>query len=215
MELSSLVVLILGVIAIIYFLPNAVKKMNIVKLGPLEIEHRHQSQNYEVNRMIENIDLENRENLWEMTEDIFNSVAESSTIECEAVVGYIINGVSNPIRNIVMMNHVTKKLMKSEEQQLKEKIKHGISRSIRDAKRVDYAEGCPIENDLLDINTDKYSKVIDDWIIRARQITARACLAKINVYERAIAEINDNYWKEIYKSCIKKNQNYLKGMGYD
>ena len=114
-----------------------------------------------------------------------------------------------------MLNHIAPKLVKSEEQHLKDKIKRGISRSIRDAKKVNYSEGCPIENDLLGINSDKYSHIINDWIIRARQITSRACLKKIHVYEKAINDTNDDHWKEIYKSCIKKNQNYLKGMGYE
>ena len=215
LELSSLIVFILGIIAIIYFLPNAVKRMNIVKLGPLEIEHRHQSQNYEINREIERIDIENRENMWDMTDDLFMSASESSNIKCEAVVGYVINCIASPIRNIVMLNHIAPKLVKSEEQHLKDKIKRGISRSIRDAKKIDYGDGCPIENDLLGINVEKYSNLIEDWIIRARQITSRACLRKIHVYEKAINDTNDTHWKEIYKHCINKNKGYLKGMGYE
>lgn len=215
LDTISFAVLVAGVLFAIYILPNIVKRLGIVKLGPLEMEHKHQTQNYEINRKIEDIDITNRENLWDMTEDMFSMAAESSPIKCEAIVGYILAGVSSPIRNLVLINHIAPKLVKSYESQLRVKIMRGISRAIKDARVINHDNGCPVMSDIQALTPERYDQLIDNWIIRAREITSRACLDKIRLYESAIENTNDKYWKDVYKTCVQKNKAYVKGMGYD
>ena len=209
----SLIILVGGIIFGMYILPNVIKRMGIVKLGPLEMEHKHQTQNYEVNRKIEEIDIENRESLWEMTEDIFAVAAESSTIKCDAAVGYILAGISSPIRNMVLINHIAPKLVISYEPQLKAKINRGISRAIKDARGINHGHGCPVVDDIMGIKIDRYAQIVDDWIQRARSITVKACQEKVHVYESAIEQTSARHWKEIYNTCC--NKKYIRGMGYD
>lgn len=215
MDAWSLIVLMGGILALVHILPNTIKKLGISRLGPLEIEHQHQSQNYEINRKIENIDIDNRENLWEMTEDLFAVAAESSPLGCDAAIGYILAGVSSPIRTMVLLNHIAPKLVKSEEATLRAKINRGISRAVKEAKYITQGDGCPISEDISDLSVSRYDTLIQDWILRARSIASRACLAKIKVYEDAVDTIHDKYWKAVYKTCIQKNKEYIKGMGYD
>lgn len=211
----ELIILVIGVLAALYILPNVIRRLGVIKLGPLEMEHKHQSQNYEVNRKIENIDILNRENLWEMTEDLFAVAAETSLIGCEAIVGYILNSIASPIRNMVMINHIASKLVKSEEDHLKAKIERGILRAMRDSKKIDYGHGCPVEREIESINSDKYKQLLEDWIMRARSITSKACKSKIKVYEQALEETKDKHWIKVYKSCTEKNREYIRGMGYE
>lgn len=215
LDTLSLMVLVVGVIFGIYILPNVIKRLGIVKLGPLEMEHKHQTQNYEINRKIDEIDIDNRENLWEMTEDIFAMAAEASPIMCDAAVGYILAEISSPIRNLVLINHIAPKLTASFEPQLRAKISRGISRAIRDARSITHGQGCPVVDDIMAIKLERYDKLVDDWIDRARSITCKACQDKLRVYDTAIENTSDKHWKEIYRNCAMKNREYIRGMGYD
>ncbi len=196
-------------------LPNTIKKLGISRLGPLEMEHRHQTQNYEVAKKIDDIDRENRENLWEMTEDVFSRLADASAIRCDAVVGYILQGVSSPIRTMVMLNHIAPKLVKDKEDITVSRIKRGILKSIRTTKRLATAEGCPVFSDVDAIDINRYDEVVHEWIRMARFITSSACKNKVEVYSAAIDETKDKFWKNVYITCIKKNKLYIQGMGYD
>lgn len=214
---SDLVVvaIITGILLALYALPNTIRQLGVVRLGPIEMEHRHQSQNYEVNRQINEIDISNRERLWDMTEDIFDIDASSSKIRCEALVGYILDGVSTPIRNMVMINHIASKLVIYEEDELRSRIGRGAARVMRDTKRLGLGNGCPVQDDVQSLEQYGYSLLVDDWLERARSITARACCDKIRVYETALADTRDKYWTRVYKDCIAKNKGYIRGMGYE
>lgn len=215
LDTLSLMVLVVGVIFGVYILPNVIKRLGIVKLGPLEMEHKHQTQNYEINRKIDEIDIENRENLWDMTEDIFAVAAEASTIKCEAAVGYILAGISSPIRNLVLINHIAPKLTTAYEPQLRAKISRGISRAIKDARAINPGNGCPVVEEIMSIKIERYDSLVDNWIDRARAITTKACQDKLRIYDTAIDSTNDKHWKEVYRSCAMKNRDYIRGMGYD
>ena len=212
LDIVSLTILIFGVLLILNILPNTVKRMGIVKLGPLEIEHKHQKQDHEINRKIEEIDIDNRENLWDMTEELFSLAAENSQITCEAAVGHILSLVASPIRTIVLLNHIAPKLTKNNEEILRCKINRGIARGVKDAKSSFGLTSCPILSEINDIKTTKYESLIDSWIEKARSVTMQACEAKIAVYESALETISDKHWKGIYRECIEKNKNYIRGM---
>ena len=214
-SLASLSVLLVGLLALLHVLPNTIRKLGIIKLGPLEMEHKHQTLNYEINRKIDEIDINNRERLWDMTEDIFAVASEKSTIKCEAAVGYILSGVSSPIRNMVLLNHIAPKLVKSEEDVLRAKICRGISRAVRDAKHIVHGKGCPVSSDVSDLSVERYTGLIEDWMMRARSITSKACKEKLKVYQYAVDNTKDKYWVDVYRSCILKNKSYIKGMGYE
>lgn len=211
----GLIVIIVGILLVLYVLPNTIRRLGVVRLGPLEMEHRHQSQNYEVNRKVDEIDIANRERLWEMTEDIFDIAASSSKIRCEAVVGYILDGIAGPIRNLVMINHISSKLLIAEEDNLRSRIGRGVARAMRDTKKINYGNGCPIQDDIRSLELDGYTYLIDDWIARARSITAKSCRDKIRVYETALEDTKDRHWIRVYQNCIVKNQGYIRGMGYN
>lgn len=211
----GLVAIIAGILLVLYVLPNTVRKLGISRLGPLEMEHRHQSQNYETTRQINDIDLDNRESLWDMTEDLFDAVAESSPIHCDAAVGFILSGVASPIRTMVLLNHIAPKLVRDNEDALVAKIRRGIARSVKDARRTCHGDGCPVAADVSAIDTGKYDVVISDWLMRARSITSKACRDKIAVYNTALSMTNDKFWRRVYAECIDRNKGYIRGMGYE
>lgn len=215
MDVFSLLVVFGSILAALHMVPNIIKKLGISKLGPLEMEHRNQSNNYETNRKIEIIDIDNRENLWEMTEDLFSAAADASTLGCDAAVGYILHGVSDPIRTMVLLNHIAPKLVKHNEVDLRARITRGISRALKDARTITQKDKCPVSDDIAGIPISKYDSLIDNWINRARAITSQACEKKIQVYEAAIENNSDKHWKDIYKNCINKNRHYIKGMGHE
>lgn len=215
MDVFSLLVVFGGILAAMHMIPNIIKKLGISKLGPLEMEHRNQSNNYETNRKIEIIDIENRENLWEMTEDLFSAAADASTLGCDAAIGYILHGVSNPIRTMVLLNHIAPKLVKHNEVDLRARITRGISRALKDARVITHKDDCPVSDNIAAIEISKYDVLIDQWIDRARNITSQSCQRKIEVYETAIEHNSDKHWKDIYKNCINKNRHYIKGMGHE
>lgn len=215
MDVFSLLVVFGSILAAMHMIPNIIKKLGISKLGPLEMEHRNQSNNYETNRKIEIIDLDNRENLWEMTEDLFSAAADASTLGCDAAIGYILHGVSDPIRTMVLLNHIAPKLVKHNEADLRARITRGISRALKDARAIIHKDECPVADEVAEIAISKYDVLIDQWIDRARSITSQACKKKIEIYEIAIESNSDKYWKDIYKNCIQKNKHYIRGMGYE
>ena len=211
----TLAILGLFILTILYSLPKLLKSIGVKKLGPLEIEHNNQSINYSVLRQIEDIDIDNREALWDMTEDLFLRVAMYSSVQCTAAVGHIIDGIASPIRNMVLLNHIAPKLCKSNEELLRKKITHGITRSLRDTKLHKNIEGCPVTEQIAALDPDKYGQLIDTWIDQARAITAYACAKKIKVYTNTLTVVHDGHWSNVYTDCIEKNKHYIVGMGYN
>lgn len=212
LDVLSLTVLVFAALLTLNSFPNIVKRMGVVKLGPLEIEHKHQTQNYEVNRKIEEIDIDNRENLWDMTEDLLSSAAENSSIACDAAVAHILSLVASPIRTIVLLNHAAPKLVRNNEEVLRCRIKRSAAREVNNAKGSFNLVECPIVEELDLIKIQEYESLIDSWIEKARKITLKSCELKIAVYESALETMSDKYWKGIYKDCIEKNKNYIRGM---
>lgn len=211
----SIAILFAGVIVIIYVLPNSVRRMGINRIGPLEMEHQNQSHNHEVVKRIEEIDIDNRENLWDMTEDMFSIIADQSMVKCPAVVGYIVSEAASPLRTLVLLNHIAPKLSVNNEERLSSKIRISLLKAVRDSKGICSIKGCPVWDDVQNIQSSKYNVMITDWIMRARSITARACKDKISVYRIYKDMTSDKFWKGVYSQCIEKNESYIKGMGYN
>lgn len=210
----TLVILGILILAILYSLPRILRSSGIKKFGPLEIEHADQTINHNLLRQIDAIDTDNRETLWDMTEDIFLMVAVNSSVQCSAAVGHIIDGVASPIRNMVLLNHIAPKLGKSNEDILKSKLTYGVTRALRDAKLYKQIQGCPVSDEISKLDPSKYSAVIDTWIDNARSITAHACVKKIHLYEHTLSQVHNKHWRDVYETCIEKNKQYITDMGY-
>lgn len=202
------------VIVVLYTLPRTFRGLGLKKLGPLEIEQNNQVINHATLKQIEAIDIENRETLWDMTEDVFLQVAMSSKVPCTAAVGHIIDSIASPIRTMVLLNHVAPKLGRSNESMLKSKISHGITRALRDAKLYKSIDNCPAHEAVGALDPNKYEAVIDAWIQSAREITTKACARKIKVYKRTLETVTDKHWVNIYNDCIERNKQYITDMGY-
>lgn len=203
------------VLTILYSLPRVLRSIGVKKLGPLEIEQANQTINHDVLKQIENIDIDNREALWDMTEDLFLHASMRSSVPCSAAVGHIIDGIASPIRTMVLLNHIAPKLCKSNEELLRKKISHGITRALRDIKMYKDIDSCPVTEHVRSLDPNKYSQLIDSWIESARSITALACAKKIKLYNDTLALVQDKHWSAVYNSCIEKNKHYIIDMGYN
>lgn len=203
------------ILTILYSLPRVLKSIGVKKLGPLEIEQANQSINHDVLKQIDAIDIDNREALWDMTEDLFLHASMRSTVQCTAAVGHIVDGIAAPIRTMVLLNHIAPKLCKSNEELLRKKITHGITRALRDIKMYEYIESCPVIDTVRSLDPNKYNPLIDTWIESARGITALACAKKIKLYSDTLEIVQDKHWATVYTSCIEKNKHYIIDMGYN
>lgn len=210
----SIALLVLALIAILILLPKAVTEMGIKKLGPIQIEQSNQTLNHLTNKRIEEIDIENRETLWEMTEDFFYDLKEKSPLSCKAVVESIAFAISSPIRTMVLLNHLAPKLNLENQSELSEKITRNINKAFKSTRSNSIPNSCTLSVDVAEISTEKFIPNINEWFEKARQIVAKSCFQKIQVYEETLEETKDKFWKNIYQDCINKNTSYLEGMGW-
>lgn len=202
------------ILTILYSLPRVLRSIGVKKLGPLEIEQTNQTINHSTLKQIENIDIENREALWDMTEDLFLHASMRSTVPCAAAVGHIVDGIAAPIRTMVLLNHIAPKLGKSNEELLRKKITHGITRALHNTKMYKNIENCPVADQVNTLDPNKYDVFITAWIDQARSITVRACASKIKLYNEVLNMVQDKHWVHVYTSCIEKNKRYITDMGY-
>ena len=202
------------ILTILYSLPRILKSIGVKKLGPLEIEQTNQTINHSTLKQVENIDIENREALWDMTEDLFLHAAMRSSVQCAAAVGHIIDGIAAPVRNMVLLNHIAPKLCKSNEELLRKKIAHGITRALRDVKMYKNIDNCPVVEQVNALDPNKYEALVTAWIDQARDITVRACAKKIKLYNDVLDMVQDKHWVNVYTGCIEKNKHYIADMGY-
>lgn len=214
MDVKSILAFTLLFAVVLTLLPRMLKKLGVTKIGPVEMEQQNQTLNYEVARQIEEIDINNREDIWDMTEELFGDVAMASTIPCQAAIGNIIGGIASPIRTMVMLNHIAPKLGKSHESALRAKINRGITRSLRENKGSALPHECPVYGDVSQLSPDKYADLITAWIEAARAIAAKACKKKIDLYINTLEGITDDHWRKVYKTCIDKNEAYIEDMGF-
>ncbi len=215
--LSGIQVVVVGVclLAALHLLPDFVSRLGVTKLGPIEIERRNLSADYQVRREIDAIDRDARERLWDMTEDMIHEGIGLDGVGCEAVSGCILYSISSPLRNMIMLNHMAQRLAVENERSLQDRLARGIRRSCREMSRVAVGAGCPVSQSILQIDSRVFEQFILDWIVRARSITVRACRDKVAIYSRAASEIRDRYWIDVFKLCENKNIGYVRGMGYE
>lgn len=213
-NVSPLNMAIIGVtiIVILYNLPKLISQSGIRKLGPIELEHRNQTTSYNTSKLINEIDIDNREALWEMTEELFDDIAYNSTLGCTSAVHSIIATISSPIRTMVLLNHIAPKLSRANEKDLSNKLLRGVHKALHHAKTQLRPSGCPVDSLVKTLDVEKYRQTILDWITAARRITAEACRKKIATYEHTLQSTTDAYWKSIYKELIDKNKQYIHDM---
>ena len=60
----SLAIVGITIVAILYGLPRLISQSGIRKLGPIELEHKNQTTSYNTTKLIDEIDIDNRETLW-------------------------------------------------------------------------------------------------------------------------------------------------------
>ena len=206
--------LVVGIVAILAMVPKIINDAGIKKIGPIQIEQENQTLNFLTNKRIEEIDIENRENLWEATEDYIALCAINSKIACYYTVNSILAALSSPIKTMVLLNHIAPKLVAQNETQLIEKLSRSVTKSIRELKNTVHPEGCPTVSDTVNLSAENYAKFFPAWIKIARDITVKACYEKVQVYNEALSQTKDSHWIKIFKSCRDKNIAYIEGMGY-
>lgn len=212
---QSLFMLLLAIIAIIILIPRTIQKSRFTKLGPIQIEQENQTQNHITNKRIEQVDRDNREELWDMTEELVAEVFLHQDILCHAITSTLINTILSPMRTMILLNHIAPKLIKLNEQRLREKINRCINKGFRDIKLFSLPSKCPsgIPNEQL--NAEKYKDIIDRWLSLAREITSKSCIEKIKIYQEAINITQDDHWHKVFTSCKEKNIFYIKEMGFN
>ena len=214
LDAFSLSIIALLVIAIVYMLPKAIQEMGIKSIGPIKMEQENQTLNHVTQKTIEEIDVENRENLWEATGEFLEECAINSKIQCPAVVNSILQSISDSIRNMILLNHIAPKLVKEKEADLIERLNRASLKSLRVLKNSQIPTGCPAHADVLDLMPEKYKEFYPSWIELARKITVHACKKKMDVYEEALKVTKDKHWKDVFTECYNKNLAYIEGMGY-
>lgn len=211
---AIIAIIVLGIIAVLYLLPQVVQGTGLKKIGPIQLEQENQTLNHLTNKRIEAIDIENRENLWEATEEYIQQCAMESKIRCVALVNSILAAITSPIKTMILLNHIAPKLVFENEQQIIEKLKRAIARGLREINNAIKPETCT-EASLEEMQSLKdYSNFFPAWLKIAREITVKACFEKVKIYEEALEQTRDKHWTKIFQSCLDKNISYIEGMGY-
>lgn len=210
----TLFILVVGVIVILVLIPRTIKNSGVSKIGAIQIEQENQTQNHLTNKRIEQTDIDNRENLWDMTEELVAEVFLYRDILCHAVTSTLINTILSPIRTMILLNHIAPKLTRLNEKRLREKINRCINKGFRDIKLFSLPSACPSKINDEELNADKYKEIIDRWLQLAREITSKACAEKIRIYDETLEGIKDTHWKKVFTACKEKNIFYIKEMGY-
>ena len=210
----TVIMLSVLVATILILLPKAVNDMGIKKLGPIQLEQENQTLNYLTNKQIEAIDIQNRENLWDATEEFIAQCAMDSKISCVAAVNAILQTIMSPIKTMVLLNHIAGKLVKENEEDLIKKLMRSVTKSFREFKNMALPAGCPASNEVAATTYTKYEQFFPMWIQIAREITVKACFEKIHIYEQALGRTKDKHWKSVFEDCINKNISYIEGMGW-
>lgn len=105
------ITLVLGIIAVLVLIPYVIRRAGISKLGPIQIEQENQTQNHLTNQRIEQVDIDNRENLWDMTEELVAEVFLYENVSCYAVTSTLIHTTLSPIRTMILLNHIAPQLL--------------------------------------------------------------------------------------------------------
>ena len=210
----TVVMLSVLVATILILLPKAVNDMGIKKLGPIQLEQENQTLNYLTNKQIEEIDIQNRENLWDATEEFIAQCAMESKIGCVAAVNAILQTIMSPIKTMVLLDRIAGKLIKENEEDLTKKLSRAVTKSFREFRHMALPTDCPARNEVAAISPTKYEQFFPEWIQLARDITVKACFQKIHVYEQALEHTKDKHWKSVFQDCISKNIAYIEGMGW-
>ena len=210
----SIAMLAVVIAVVLILLPKAVNEIGIKKLGPIQLEQENQTLNYLTNKQVESIDIQNRENLWDATEEFIAQCAMESKISCVAAVNSILQTVMGPIKTMVLLNHIAAKLVKDNEPDLIKKLSRSVTKSFREFKNMALPSGCPSSTEILEVTPEKYEQFFPMWIQIAREITVKACFEKIHIYEQALERTKDKHWKAVFQDCISKNISYIEGMGW-
>lgn len=215
-NISPIVVAILAVliVVVLYRLPKAIKEIGIKKIGPIQLEQQNLTLNHITATRIEEVDIENKENLWEMTEEFSAKIALQSKVSCSSAVAAVLAAVITPLQTMILLNHIAPKLVKEQEAELLAKLNRSIFKSYREFSVLGLPQTCPAQESLSEISPENSCSFFPEWITLARDITARACFKKIKIYEEAIEGSRSEHWRNIFKKCLEKNTAYMEGMGW-
>lgn len=211
---AVIALLVLLVVVVLWMLPKAIKEMGIKKIGPIQLEQQNLTLNHITATRIEEVDIENKENLWEMTEEYSAKIALQSEIACSCAISAILSAVTTPLQTMILLNHIAPKLVKDHEEELLAKLNRSVFKSYREFSGLGLPNACPAQESLSGMSPEKNSSFFPEWIALARDITARACFKKIKIYEEAIEGSQSEHWKDIFKKCLEKNTAYMEGMGW-
>lgn len=210
----SLAIIALLIIAVVYMLPKVINEMGIKKIGPIQLEQENQTINHLTNKRIEEIDTENRENLWEATGEFLEECALNSKIACPAIINSILQSVTSSIQTLILLNHIAPKLAIDNEQNLIERLQRAAAKSLRILRQSQVPQYCPSSEEVMELSSDRYKDFYPLWIQLARKITVNSCKKKIDTYDEVLKTIKDKHWKEVFTECYNKNLAYIEGMGY-
>lgn len=210
----SLAVLVLGIFGVLILLPKAITESGIKKLGPIQMEQENQTVNHLTQRAIEAIDIQQRENLWEMTEDMLFDKLSQSRVLCHLAAMAIAHSLLNPLRNLILLNHIAPKLDIHEEEFLLQKIKRSVQKASRETRPELLPTGCPSVENIKGFEPGALQSLLQEWLKQAREITAKSCLEKMKQYNKALEQTRDKHWKEVFTSCYDKNLGYIEAMGF-
>ena len=211
---AVIALLVVLVVVVLWMLPKAIKEMGIKKIGPIQLEQQNLTLNHITATRIEEVDIENKENLWEMTEEYSAKIALQSKIACSCAVSAILSAVTTPLQTMILLNHIAPKLVKDHEEELLAKLNRSVFKSYKEFSVLGLPNACPAQESLSGMSPEKNSSFFPEWIALARDITARACFKKIKIYEEAIEGSQSDHWKDIFKKCLEKNTAYMEGMGW-
>ena len=211
---AVIALLVVLVVVVLWMLPKAIKEMGIKKIGPIQLEQQNLTLNHITATRIEEVDIENKENLWEMTEEYCAKIAIQSKIACSCAVSAILSAVVTPLQTMILLNHIAPKLTKEHEEELLAKLGRSVFKAYKEFSVAALPNACPAKESIIGISPENNSQFFPEWIALARDITARACFKKIKIYEEAIEGSQSEHWKDIFKKCLEKNTAYMEGMGW-
>lgn len=210
----TLTLFVLLIVAVLIIMPRVLVRLGVQKIGGIELNvtHDYETQ-YHTLREVDDIDARMKEDLWDWSEDLFLEAAEASPLTCDMAIGHVLGGIFSHIRNIIVINHLVDRLAVENEEEFYRRLKRGIRAVIKNTNTEAAAVNCPHIQDLEHLHdVNRYDSLIAAWLKGARESVIDSCKEKIEVYEAALRKTKTKYWKDVYNTCIEKNNEYIKGM---
>jgi hypothetical protein len=213
--LANIVAISIGLILLLIVIAVIIKKLGIISIGPLKLEHRGLSTEYRMNEATDAEDDICRKQMRQITNNMKINISNIFTglRICTIAKVAISSTIRYPLFESIANNHFTTELMNDNYKGYRDRIIEMMKEEYVSLSSV--SEDIQCNREALpkwDQVSKKLLECIDSWLRRISKEVIRACEKKITIYKTYsddFKEANDKYRIDICKQCIDKNERYI------